>query len=63
MPIWLHHAIEYGQRLAHAGDECYFPGLDGVWWLLLEDPGYRAVPSGHQRPIQFACSASFRCRV
>ena len=49
MPTRLHHAVEYGQQLAHAGDECNFLGLAGRKESLLEDPDHRVVASGYQR--------------
>ena len=48
MPTRLHHAVEYDQQLAHAGDECNFLGLAGRMESLAEDLDYRVVASGYQ---------------
>ena len=48
MPTRLHHAVEYDQQLAHAGDQCNFLGLADRMESLVEDPNHRVVASGYQ---------------
>ena len=50
MPTRLHHAVEDGQQLAHAGDQGNFLGLAGREQPLVEDLDHWVVASGYQRP-------------